>query len=44
MLAWQQAVTEFTKGKITFENDWSSSLLNAGNTLAGIRDGVADIG
>lgn len=44
MTAWQEAVTEFTGGKITFENYWSSSLLNAMNTLSGVGDGVADIG
>lgn len=44
MVAWQDAVTEFTGGKITFENYWSSSLLNAMNTLSGVGDGVADIG
>lgn len=44
MVAWQASITEFTNGKITFENYWSSSLLNAISTLAGVRDGVADIG
>lgn len=44
MVGWQEAVTEFTEGKITFENYWSSSLLNAMDTLRGVGDGVADIG
>lgn len=44
MVEWEQAVTKFTNGKITFENYWSSSLLNAVNTLDGVGDGVADIG
>lgn len=44
MVKWEEAITEFTEGKITFENYWSSSLLNSGDTLAGVRDGVADIG
>ena len=44
MVAWEEAITEFTKGKITFENYWSASLLKAGDTLPGVRDGVADIG
>lgn len=44
MVAWEEAITEFTEGKITFENYWSASLLTATDTLPGIRDGVADIG
>ncbi|WP_180900728.1 C4-dicarboxylate TRAP transporter substrate-binding protein [Martelella soudanensis] len=44
MVAWEEAITAYTKGKITFENYWSSSLLNATNTLSGVGDGVADIG
>lgn len=44
MVKWEEAVTEFTKGKITFENYWSASLLNAINVLEGVGDGVADIG
>ncbi len=44
MVAWEEAVTEFTEGKITFENYWSSSLLGAIDTLEGVGDGVADIG
>lgn len=44
MVAWEEAITEFTEGKITFENYWSASLLNATDTLQGVRDGVADIG
>jgi TRAP-type C4-dicarboxylate transport system substrate-binding protein len=44
MVEWEAAVTKFTNGKITFENYWSSSLLNAVNTLDGVGDGVADIG
>lgn len=44
MVAWEEAITEFTQGKITFENYWSASLLNATDTLSGVRDGVADIG
>lgn len=44
MVAWEEAITEFTEGKITFENYWSSSLLNALDTLEGVGDGVADIG
>lgn len=44
MVAWEQEITEFTGGRITFENYWSSSLLNATSTLSGISDGVADIG
>lgn len=44
MVEWENAITEFTEGKITFENYWSSSLLNAVNTLDGVGDGVADIG
>ena len=44
MVAWEKAITEFTGGKITFENYWSSSLLGALDTLSGVGDGVADIG
>lgn len=44
MVEWENAITEYTDGKITFENYWSSSLLNAVNTLDGVGDGVADIG
>ena len=44
MVKWEEAITEFTDGKITFENYWSSSLLGALNTLEGVGDGVADIG
>ena len=44
MVEWEEAITEFTEGKITFENYWSSSLLNALDTLEGVGDGVADIG
>ncbi|MBF9033755.1 hypothetical protein HKCCE2091_05840 [Rhodobacterales bacterium HKCCE2091] len=44
MVAWEEAITEFTEGKVTFENYWSSSLLNALDTLEGVGDGVADIG
>jgi len=44
MVAWEEAITEFTEGKITFENYWSSSLLGALDTLEGVGDGVADIG
>lgn len=44
MVKWQDAITEFTDGKITFENYWSASLLNAINVLEGVGDGVADIG
>lgn len=44
MVAWEEAITEFTEGKITFENYWSSSLLGALDTLSGVGDGVADIG
>ena len=44
MVAWEEAITEFTGGKITFENYWSSSLLGALDTLPGVGDGVADIG
>lgn len=44
MVKWEEAITEFTKGKITFENYWSASLLNALNVLEGVGDGVADIG
>ncbi|MDF0599611.1 C4-dicarboxylate TRAP transporter substrate-binding protein [Psychromarinibacter sp. C21-152] len=44
MVEWEEAITEFTDGKITFENYWSSSLLNALNTLEGVGDGVADVG
>lgn len=44
MVAWQQAVTEFTAGKVTFENYWSASLLKANDTLDGVGSGVADIG
>ncbi|PHR52768.1 MAG: hypothetical protein COA47_17480 [Robiginitomaculum sp.] len=44
MVAWEEAITEFTDGKITFENYWSSSLLGALDTLSGVGDGVADIG
>ncbi len=44
MVEWEKAITDHTKGKITFENYWSSSLLNAVNTLQGVGDGVADIG
>jgi TRAP-type C4-dicarboxylate transport system substrate-binding protein len=44
MVKWEEAITEFTKGKITFENYWSASLLNAINVLEGVGDGVADVG
>jgi TRAP-type C4-dicarboxylate transport system substrate-binding protein len=44
MVKWEEAITEFTKGKITFENYWSASLLNATNALQGVGDGVADVG
>ncbi|BCH27218.1 hypothetical protein MesoLjLc_70940 [Mesorhizobium sp. L-8-10] len=44
MVEWENAITEFTGGKITFENYWSSSLLKATDTLQGVGDGVADIG
>ncbi|GKY89963.1 C4-dicarboxylate TRAP transporter substrate-binding protein [Sinisalibacter aestuarii] len=44
MVAWEESITAFTDGKITFENYWSSSLLNALDTLQGVGDGVADIG
>lgn len=44
MVEWERAITEYTEGKITFENYWSSSLLNALDTLQGVGDGVADIG
>lgn len=44
MVKWEEAITEFTDGKITFENYWSSSLLGAISTLPGVGDGVADIG
>ncbi|MBX3529095.1 MAG: C4-dicarboxylate TRAP transporter substrate-binding protein [Rhizobiaceae bacterium] len=44
MVKWEEAITEFTKGKITFENYWSASLLNATNVLQGVGDGVADVG
>ena len=44
MVEWENAITEYTEGKITFENYWSSSLLGALDTLKGVGDGVADIG
>ena len=44
MVKWEEAITEYTKGKITFENYWSASLLNALNVLEGVQDGVADVG
>lgn len=44
MVAWEESITDFTDGKITFENYWSSSLLGALDTLSGVGDGVADIG
>ena len=44
MVKWEQAITEYTEGKITFENYWSASLLNALNMLDGVSDGVADVG
>lgn len=44
MVKWEEAITEFTNGKITFENYWSASLLNAINVLEGVGDGVADVG
>lgn len=44
MVQWEEAITEYTDGKITFENYWSSSLLGALDTLPGVGDGVADIG
>lgn len=44
MVKWEEAITEFTKGKITFENYWSASLLNATNAMEGVGDGVADVG
>lgn len=40
---WQDRVTDRTDGKVTFENYWSSSLLGAGDSLSGTRDGVADM-
>lgn len=40
----EQRVTELSDGKITFENYWSGSLLSAGEHLAGIQEGVADLG
>lgn len=44
-LAFQEAVTERTEGKVTFENFWSSSLLSAGSDgVTGIGSGVADLG
>lgn len=44
MVAWEEAITEYTEGKITFDNYWSASLLTATDTLQGVRDGIADIG
>ncbi|MAU22335.1 MAG: hypothetical protein CMH13_17715 [Martelella sp.] len=44
MVKWEEAITEFTEGKITFENYWSASLLGALDTAEGVADGVADIG
>lgn len=44
MVKWEEAITEYTDGKITFENYWSASLLNALNVLDGVADGVADVG
>lgn len=44
MVKWEEAITEFTKGKITFENYWSASLLNATNAMQGVGDDVADVG
>lgn len=40
----QENITERTQGKVTFENYWGPSLLTLPDSLAGIRDGVADIG
>lgn len=44
MVKWEKAITDYTDGKITFQNYWSSSLLKATSTLQGVGDGVADIG
>lgn len=44
MTEWEEEITEFTDGKITFENYWSASLLGATDSLQGVGDGVADIG
>lgn len=44
MVKWEEEITEFTDGKITFDNYWSASLLTATDTLQGVRDGIADVG
>lgn len=44
MVKWEEEITKFTDGKITFKNYWSASLLTATDTLQGVRDGIADIG
>lgn len=40
----QENVTERTGGAVTFENYWAGSLLGQPEQLAGVRDGIADIG
>lgn len=40
----QENVTERTDGAVTFENYWGGSLLGQPEQLAGVRDGIADIG
>lgn len=44
MTEWEEEITEFTEGKITFENYWSASLLGATDSLKDVGDGIADIG
>lgn len=42
-LYFQENVTERTDGKVTFENYWGGSLLEATDQLSGVRDGIADM-
>ena len=40
---WQGKVTERTKGRITFRNQYAGALLPGPRMLEGIRDGLADV-
>jgi TRAP-type C4-dicarboxylate transport system substrate-binding protein len=42
--AFEEEVEEKSDGKITFENYWSASLFGGPDSLAGVGDGVADLG
>ncbi|MFT4160506.1 TRAP transporter substrate-binding protein DctP [Shinella sp.] len=43
MVAWQEAVTEATGGKVTFENFFSGSLVPSAEGLEAVGSGLADI-